>query len=41
VFLSNRIYPDMDNTKLIDFNIRKRIHDVVYESIWSFEKQYN
>jgi len=41
VFLSNRIYPDMENSKLIDFNIRKRIHDVVYESMWSFEKQYN
>ena len=41
VFLSNRIYPDAGNNKLIDFNIRKRIHDVVYESIWSFEKQYN
>ncbi len=41
VFLSNRIYPDMDNGKLIDFNIRKRIQDVVYESIWNFEKRYN
>jgi len=41
VFLSNRIYPDMNNGKLIDFNIRKRIQDVVYESIWNFEKQYN
>ena len=41
VFLSNRIYPDIDNSKLIDFNIRKRINDVVYESMWSFEKQFN
>lgn len=41
VFLSNRIYPNIDNNKLIDFNIRKRINDVVYESMWSFEKQYN
>lgn len=41
VFLSNRIYPDMNNNKLIKFNIRKRINDVVYESIWDFEKRYN
>ncbi len=41
VFLSNRIYPDMDNNKLINLNIRKRIQDVVYESMWSFEKQFN
>jgi CubicO group peptidase (beta-lactamase class C family)/beta-glucosidase-like glycosyl hydrolase len=41
VFLSNRIYPDAGNTKLADFDIRKRIQDVVYESIWNYEKQYN
>jgi len=41
VFLSNRIYPKMNNGKLLDFNIRKRIQDVVYESIWDFEKLYN
>lgn len=41
VFLSNRIYPDMGNGKLNDFNIRKRIQDVVYESIWNYEKRYN
>lgn len=41
VFLSNRIYPDIDNSKLVDFNIRERIHDVVYESMWSFEKHFN
>jgi CubicO group peptidase (beta-lactamase class C family) len=41
VFLSNRIYPSISNTKLIDLEIRKRIHDVVYESIWNYEKRYN
>lgn len=41
VFLSNRIYPKSSNGKLIDFNIRKRIHDVVYESIWNYGKSYN
>jgi CubicO group peptidase (beta-lactamase class C family) len=41
VFLSNRIYPDSNNGKLVEFNIRKRIHDVVYESMWNFEKFYH
>ncbi len=39
VLLSNRVNPDVENTKLTTFNIRKRIQDLVYESIWSFEKQ--
>lgn len=33
VFLSNRIYPDSNNVKLIQKNIRTRIQDVVYEAI--------
>lgn len=41
VFLSNRIYPSIENNKLSEFEIRKRIHDLVYESMWSFEKQNN
>lgn len=41
VFLSNRIHPDASNTKLITENVRTRIHDVIYESIWSFEKYLN
>jgi len=41
VFLSNRIYPDSENGKLIDFNIRERINDVVYESMWNFQKVYH
>jgi beta-N-acetylhexosaminidase len=40
VFLSNRLYPEATNSRLADFNIRKRIQDVVYESIWNFEKQH-
>lgn len=36
VFLSNRIYPDADNKKLIQNNIRTRIQDFIYQSIWSF-----
>ncbi len=37
VFLSNRIYPNADNEELIEKNIRTRIQDVLYESIWSYE----
>ncbi|MCS7004154.1 MAG: serine hydrolase [Cytophagales bacterium] len=33
VFLSNRIYPTVNNKKLITLNIRTRIHDVIYKSI--------
>ena len=35
VFLSNRVYPDRNN-KLNNANIRSRIQDVVYESIFSY-----
>jgi len=41
VFLSNRVYPDMTNNKLNELDIRKRIHDVVYESIINFEANIN
>jgi len=41
VFLSNRIYPDMSNKKLNQYNIRTRLQDVVYESIWNFQKTHN
>lgn len=34
IFLSNRIYPDSNNTKLIKTNIRTRIQDLIYQSIW-------
>ena len=37
VFLSNRVYPDADNTKLIKNNIRPRIHDMVYEAMTNFQ----
>lgn len=33
VFLCNRTYPDSDNFKLIEENIRTRIQDIVYRSI--------
>ncbi|MFW5760545.1 MAG: glycoside hydrolase family 3 N-terminal domain-containing protein [Cyclobacteriaceae bacterium] len=38
IFLSNRVYPDATNTKLITANVRTRIHDVVYEAMWNYQK---
>ncbi len=35
IFLSNRVYPDRSN-KLNSANIRSRIQDIVYESIFSY-----
>jgi len=36
IFLSNRVHPDMSNNKLLGMNIRTRIHDVIYESIFNY-----
>jgi beta-glucosidase-like glycosyl hydrolase/CubicO group peptidase (beta-lactamase class C family) len=33
IFLSNRVYPDAENNKLVKYNIRTRIHDVIYKSV--------
>ncbi|RYD81722.1 MAG: hypothetical protein EOP53_05655 [Sphingobacteriales bacterium] len=33
IFLSNRVYPTAENTKLAKMNIRTDIHDVIYEAI--------
>ncbi len=33
IFLSNRVHPDAENDKLLNYNIRTRIHDVVYQSL--------
>lgn len=38
IFLSNRVHPNAENRKLITNNIRTRIHDVIYESIYEYEK---
>jgi beta-N-acetylhexosaminidase len=36
IFLSNRIYPNAENGKLIKNNIRTRIQDLIYQSMWSY-----
>lgn len=33
VFLSNRVYPDANNTKLLTEGIRTDIHDIIYEAM--------
>ena len=33
VFLSNRVYPDAENAKLIKENIRPRMHDLFYQAM--------
>ena len=38
VFLSNRIHPKANNTKLLKSNIRTRIQDAIYDSMWSYRK---
>lgn len=35
VFLSNRVYPDAENAKLIKENIRPRMHDLLYQAMAS------
>ena len=40
VFLSNRVHPDAENFKLIESGIRIKIHDVVYESVWEYDKTH-
>ena len=37
VFLSNRVHTSARNNKLNDLNVRKKVHDLVYESIMSYE----
>lgn len=41
IFLSNRVYPDMFNNKLLTGNIRPRIQDVIYQSIFDYCKGQN
>jgi beta-N-acetylhexosaminidase len=39
IFLSNRVHPDMTNNKLLNANIRSRIQDVIYQSIFDYCKE--
>jgi len=34
VFLSNRVYPDANNSKLIKTNVRTRIQEIIYDAIY-------
>jgi len=39
VFLSNRVYPDATNTKLMNMDIRTEIHQLFYNALRSDENQ--
>lgn len=41
IFLSNRVHPDAENTKLSNLNYRTRIHDVFYRAIQSANNPIN
>ncbi len=41
VFLSNRIYPDANNWKLMNLNTRTHIHDVLYQSLENLNHETN
>ncbi len=38
IFLSNRIHPSKANTKLYRNQVRRRIHDVIYEALDTYQK---
>jgi CubicO group peptidase (beta-lactamase class C family) len=33
IFLSNRVYPNADNNKLVEMNVRTRIQEVIYKAL--------
>jgi len=35
IFMSNRVYPTRDNTKLYELNIRTAMHQAIYDSIYT------
>ena len=41
VFLSNRIYPNANNNRLSTGNYRIRIQDVIYQSVYEYEKSHS
>jgi CubicO group peptidase (beta-lactamase class C family)/beta-glucosidase-like glycosyl hydrolase len=38
IFLSNRVYPDAGNAKLIKYNIRTKVHNQIYKAIFEYSK---
>ncbi|MBX7125434.1 MAG: serine hydrolase [Cyclobacteriaceae bacterium] len=39
IFLSNRVHPDMTNNRILNANIRTRVHDVIYRSIFEYDRK--
>jgi CubicO group peptidase (beta-lactamase class C family) len=40
VFLSNRVHPSARNNQLNELSIRKKMHDIAYDSILSYERRH-
>jgi CubicO group peptidase (beta-lactamase class C family)/beta-glucosidase-like glycosyl hydrolase len=38
IYLSNRVYPDMTNNRLLSANIRPRIQEVIYKAIFNYRQ---
>lgn len=41
IFLSNRVYPDAENNKLVELNVRTRIHEVFTKALGESKKDAN
>lgn len=41
IFLSNRVYPDTDNQKILSLSIRTKIQDIIYEALDNHGKDEN
>ncbi|MFC2121751.1 glycoside hydrolase family 3 N-terminal domain-containing protein [Bacteroidota bacterium] len=39
IFLSNRVYPTRDNTSIYNLNIRSRILQAIYDSMYTFNRE--
>jgi CubicO group peptidase (beta-lactamase class C family) len=38
IFLSNRVFPNAENSKLMQWNVRTKVQDIIYNSIWNFKR---
>ncbi|GHM99438.1 hypothetical protein WSM22_09280 [Cytophagales bacterium WSM2-2] len=41
IFMSNRVNPDMNNNKILNANIRPRVQEVVYQSIFEYLRNHD
>ena len=41
IFLSNRIHPEANNSKIMEYDIRTKLHQVFYDAIEKTERKLN